>query len=176
MECFCCEGPLERHQLALSPALRIHTVGDSLSGKEEQLLLKLLAKVLQLLQHLPVMTDLTGLWLAVGGRAAVDGGLSQLHQKQHGKQLCQYMLHRTLTLGSVGLAAEAGRLGLGSLHRAGQNVYASLMAAIPFAAIETYRVKLLRQTLNLRREGLKLWTRDRGLELLRLLYRRVRLK
>lgn len=33
MECSCCEGPLERHQLALSPALRIHTVGDSLSGK-----------------------------------------------------------------------------------------------------------------------------------------------
>ncbi|DBA74553.1 TPA: hypothetical protein ACH3X2_009501 [Trebouxia sp. C0005] len=107
------------------------------SLQEEQLLLKLLAKVLQLLQHLPVMTDLTGLWLAVGGRAAVDGGLSQLHQKQHGKQLCQYMLHRTLTLGSVGLAAEAGRLGLGSLHRAGQNVYASLMAAM----YDTYNAK-----------------------------------
>ncbi len=50
--------------------------------QKEQLLLKLLAKllaeILQLLQR-PVMIDLTGLWLVTDGRATAESRLSQLH-------------------------------------------------------------------------------------------------
>lgn len=64
--------------------------------------MKLLARVLRLLQK-PVMTHLAGLckanWLATDSRATVDSHLSQLHQKQHVKQLCQQMLHKDLNLG-----------------------------------------------------------------------------
>ena len=68
------------------------------SPQKEQLLLELLAKMLQPLQQ-PVMIHLRRLWLATDGRATANSCVSQLYQKQHVKQLCQQMLHNKLNLG-----------------------------------------------------------------------------